>query len=379
MENKTIEFKNKRKFIAYSALVALVGLVVGIFIGAFSATFLANKKEASDKEEEKKKIEAASGKDYDITKCVEVGKYIGREFSLKATDDDIQLEVDSLLEEHTTYEKITNRKAQDGDLVRASFEGYVNGEVVDSTCGSDYIEIGSGEWLEGFEEAIIGMKPGKEKKFSVDVPEGFYGDEAVDGQTIQFKISLEYICGESIVPEYNDEFIESVSNYKSVEEYNLYLKEKIEQENEEEKDEYVWTEVVEESEVSEYPQSLMEEARTEVLQGYYDMADLYGVSHDEIFQSFGCADEQDFKDTQLEELAQDTVKDFLVAQYISYKEEISYTEDEYKSLLKEEYENYSDTYADKEAYEKENKNYLERTALTEAVKKWIATKTTFTK
>ena len=77
--------------------------------------------------------------------------------------------------------------------------------------------------------------------------------------------------------------------------------------SEEEKKEFVWTEVLEDSKIKEYPDSLMESAREEVLQGYYDMADLYNVSHDEIFQSFGCEDEQDFKETQLEDLAKDTV------------------------------------------------------------------------
>lgn len=370
---KKVVFKSRGIFAVYSAALVIAGLVVGGVAGLVVKTAIYKVEEKLEERE----IKEASGEDYDITKCVTLGKYTGREVSLAVTDEDVQLEVDNLLDEYTTYEQ-KKGTAKDGDMVYVDFEGSINGKVVDATCGSDYIEIGLGDWLEGFEDALIGLKTGKSKKFSVDVPEGYYGDDEIDGHTVEFKVKLQYICGEAIVPEYNDEFVQSVSEYNTVAEYNAHLKEQIESEYEDEKEEYSWTEVLEDSEVVEYPESLMETAREEVLQGYYDMADLYGVSHDEIFQSFGCEDEQDFKDTQLEDLAQDTVKEILVAKAIAYKEKIEYSKEDYENLVKEEYENYSDSYDSQEEYEKEFKDYLENTSLIEAVKKWIGTKTKYT-
>ena len=209
------------------------------------------------------------------------------------------------------------------------------------------------------------------------MPEGQYGDDELDGKTITFKAKLLYICGDSIIPEYNDEFVEAISEYKTVEEYNEYLAKKIEKDYKEDKLELAWSEVYDSSEVTHYPEPLLKSAQTEVLNGYYDMADIYGVSHDEIFQQFGCDDEEDFKETQLEELAQDTAKDTLVAEAIANKEGISYTEQEYNDVVKDEYEYNTDTYDSKKEYEKDNKEYLERIALMNVVKEWLGENTTF--
>jgi len=350
-----------------------LAFVAGIFVGGLGVSaFQAMRGKEAQKEE--KEVDEK----YDAQQCVKLGKYKGITVSLAATDEDIQIEVDSLLEEHTQYEQKSGT-AVDGDMVYADFDGYVGGKKKEDTCGSDYIEIGSGSWLEGFEEAFIGMKTGQKKEFTVDVPEGTYGDSEIDGHEVLFKVKLQYICGDEIVPEYNDEFVQSISEYKSVKEYNAYLKKRLEKENEEDKLEYAWSEVMDASKVTEYPESLIKAAEEEVLQGYYGMAEIYGVSHDEIFQSFGCEDEQDFRDTQLDELAEDTVKEWLVAEAISQKENVNYTEEDYASLLQEEYEGNSDSYKNKEEYEEANQFYLEHMALIQAVKEWIGKNTTYTK
>lgn len=356
-----------------NVVITMVVFVVGILIGIAGVSgYHAIETKKQQKEEE------AAEENYDPTECVTLGEYKGITVSLEATEQDIQTEVDSLLEEYTTYEQ-KQGTAQEYDMVYADFEGYIDGKRKEDTCGSDYISIGSGEWLDGFEEAIIGMKTGETKEFSIDVPDGTYGDSEIDGHTVVFKLKLQYICGDSIVPDYNDEFVQSVSQYDSVKEYNAYLKDKLEKENEEDELEFSWTEVMEKSKISKYPKSLLKAAKKEVLQGYYDMADIYGVSHDEIFQTFGCEDEQDFKDTQLDELAKDTVKEGLVAEAIAKKENISYTKEDYDSLVQEEYESNSDSYDSKEAYEKANQYYLERTALMDVVKEWIGENTTYTR
>lgn len=361
--------KDRRKLIALIAAVFAAGILIGM--GCISIHHAFQNKKEKDRQK-------AQEESYTAGDCVTLGKYSDLTISLKPTDEDVQMEIDSLLEENTEYEQMTGT-VQDGDRIYADFEGWINGKKKEDTCGSDYITIGSGEWLDGFEEALLGAETGETKEFSLKVPEGTYGDDTVDGHTIDFKVKVDYICGDAIVPDYNDQFIRSISNYKSVKEYEKSIKEKLLKENEEDKLDFPWTEVLEKSKVTDYPKSLLKSARKEVLQGYYDMADIYGVSHDEIFQSFGCEDEADFKETQLEELAQDTVKEKLVAQAIAEKEGLSYTTEEYKSLLKDEYESNSDSYADKKEYEKANRDYLERTALENVVKEWIGAHTTFTK
>lgn len=359
-------------------IISVVCLVGGLLVGfVFGTAFgfgmnIAKNRIAGERQAEKEK----SGKYYKVAKEVTLGKYKGLKISLLPTEEDIQTEIESLLEEYTNYEK-KKGVAENGDMVYGKFEGSIHGVKMDELCGSDYIDIGSNEWLKDFENAFVGMKTGKTKKVSMKIPEGTYGNESIDGKTVTFKLTLKYICGDAITPEYNDEFVQSVSDYQSVDEYNEYLKEKLIKEAEDEKAEYAWSEVVEASEIKNYPEDMIAKAKEEVLQGYYDMADIYGYTHDEMFQSFGCADEQDFVDTQLDELAKDSVKEIMVAQAISNKEGISYTKKDYNAVLEEEYDNNKSSYDSEEDYEKNNKQYLENTALIEKVKSWIEKKTNY--
>lgn len=361
-EKKVITLSKKQLIVC---IVAVAVIVIAAIVIAFTV-------------KKNKEIAAYSGKDYKITNCIKLGKYKGIKVSLAATDDDIQSEIENLQEEYTTYEE-KKGTAKDGDKVYADFAGYVNGALVEAARGSDYIDIGSGEWIDGFEEAFIGMKTGKTKKVKIDVPEGTYGEDSIDGKTVEFKLTLHYICGDEIVPDFTDDFVQSISDYNTVSEYKAYLKEKLEKENQDDKEEYAWTEVLDAAKVTKYPKSLMKSARQEVLQGYYDMADLYGQSHDEIFQSFGCDDEADFKKTQLDDLAKDTVKEALTAQAVAYEEKITYTKADYNKLVQEEYESNSGSYKSQQEYKKKNKDYLERTALQNAVKAWISKRAKFTK
>ncbi len=373
-QKKELERNGKKMWQIIAACCLAGGLVIGFAIGTAFGYGMdrARTRIAKEKQVEKEK----SGKYYKVAKEVELGKYKGLKISLVPTEEDLQNEIDSVIQEYTNYEQ-KKGTAHDGDMVYGEFEGSIGGVKMDELCGSDYIDIGSNEWLEDFESAFIGMKTGKTKKVSFKVPEGAYGNERIDGKTVKFKLKLKYICGDAIEPDYNNEFIQSISDYQTVDEYNAHLREELVKSAEEEKAEYAWSEVMEGSDIKNYPEDMVAAAKEEVLQGYYDMADVQGCTRDEMFQSFGFADEGDFVDNQLEELALDTVKEDMVAQAVANKEGISYTEKEYRSLLEEEYENNKSSYDSEEEYEKSNKNYLERTSLIEKVKSWIDKETTY--
>jgi trigger factor len=235
------------------------------------------------------------------------------------------------------------------------------------------VELGSGDWLDGFEDSLTGVNTGQSVIFTVAVPEGTYGDDAVDGRDVEFHATVEYICGEEIIPEYTDEFVQSISKkYTTTEEYSEHLKKKLRKENEEQKGEYVWSDVVDAAKVIKYPKSLLADAKQEVLQGYYDMATVYGCTREEIFPAFGYESEQAFKDSDLKPLAKDTAKEYLVSAAIAQKEGISYTEEQYDDYVEEQYSGMTDEYDTKEDYEKTNRTYLERQVLMEQVKQWLS-------
>lgn len=320
----------------------------------------------------------ASKLDYNPAEYVKLGKYVGLQISLAVTEEDIKDEVDTVLEDHITYEQVAGT-TESGQKIYADYEGYVDGQRMDVTCGSDYVELGSGDWPEGFEANLIGASTGETKIFTIPVPEGTYGDETVDGKEIEYHVAIQYICGREIKPEYTDEFVQSISKkYKTTEEYTEYLRQKLKKENDEQKEEYAWSEVVQKAKAKKYPKSLLEDAKKEVLQGYYDMALVYGCSREEIFPQFGYESEQDFADTDLKPLAKDTAKEYLVAEAIAAKEGISYTEEQYQKYLEEQYSGMTDKYDTAEAYEEDNKMYLEHQVLMEQVKAWISDRTEYT-
>lgn len=318
----------------------------------------------------------APGDDYDPLKYVELGQYTGRTISLGVTEEDVQTQIESLLEEHAIYEQLDGT-VEDGDMVYADFAGYVNGQKMDVASGSDYIEVGSGEWA--FEGGLIGAVSGQEAVFVVPVPAGYYGDESVDGKDVEFHVTVQYICGDQILPEYDDDFVKSVSKkYKTTEEYNQYIKRQERKENEEQKSEFVWSEVVEACKVKKYPKKLVEASGREVLQGYYDMAALYGCSKEEVFPMLNYENEQDFVDHDLEELAEDTAKEYLIAQAIAAKEGIAYTPEEYEAFQTAEYSDQDGQYDTLEAFQEERKEYLQNQMLLNKVKEWITERSKFT-
>lgn len=352
-----------------AACVAAVVVVVGGLLAA-------GQRKPVPKQQEKET--PTPRETYDPLEYVELGNYVGVEVSLAVTKEDVKEEIKSRREDQAIYEQ-EQGTVQEGDMVYADFEGRVDGLVVDSTCGSDYVDIGSGEWLEGFEAALVGANTGDQVRFTLPVPEGTYEDDEVDGRDVEFAVTIHYICGEEIIPEYNDDFVQSVSKkYKTTKEYNKYIRRFLRKENEEQKAEFAWSEVMEDSKVKKYPKQLLQDARREVLQGYYDMAAVYGCSREEVFVSFGYESEEDFIESELDSLAKDTAKEYLLAQAVAAKENISFTQEEFDALKEDEYYYVKESYESADAFASEKKEYLENLALLAAVKNWISERADFT-
>ena len=176
------------------------------------------------------------------------------------------------------------------------------------------------------------------------------------------------------MPKFNNKFVSRISSekYKTVSEYRKYIKEKLLKENKNDRGDYAWSDVMELCNVIKYPSDMMALAEKENLQGYYDMAEIYGYSVDEVLKQYGYNNLEDFKKYDLKELAKDTVKENLAAMAIAKLENIKYSDEDYKSVLDEEYEYNSEKYATKSDYEKENKEAVINETTLNVVKKWLA-------
>ncbi len=160
---------------------------------------------------------------------VEISAYKGLEVekeTVDVTDEDIMKEIDATRERNSRMLTVEDRPAQDGDQAVIDFEGFLDGVAFDGGKGEKYpLGIGSGSFIPGFEEQIIGHSVGEEFDINVTFPED-YGAENLAGKAVVFKIKLHEIKVKEL-PVLDDEFVKDVSEFNTVDEYKADVKAKI--------------------------------------------------------------------------------------------------------------------------------------------------------
>ena len=134
------------------------------------------------------------------------------------TDDDVTAEIDAVRERNARTVSVDGRPAQDGDTAVFDFEGFVDGEPFEGGASEDYkLVLGSGNFIPGFEEQMIGHSPGEEFEVGVDFPEDYHAEELA-GKPAVFKIKLHELKTKEL-PELDDEFAKDVSEFDTLDEY----------------------------------------------------------------------------------------------------------------------------------------------------------------
>ena len=164
---------------------------------------------------------------------VELGNYKGVTvtFEKKAVEEkDVQAEIDRALEQNARFEEV-DRAVQNGDKVVLDYSGSVDGKKFDGgTAEAQTLDIGSGTFIPGFEDQIIGMKAGEEKDIEVKFPEDYRATELA-GKPAVFSIKLSSVK-EKQLPEADDEFAQDVSEFDTYEEYKADVQKKLEERRE---------------------------------------------------------------------------------------------------------------------------------------------------
>ncbi len=139
---------------------------------------------------------------------------------------EIKAEVEKALEKDSKLVAVEGKAAKKGDIATIDFEGFLDGVAFDGGKGEGYdLELGSGSFIPGFEEQVIGHKVDDEFDIDVTFPED-YGSEELAGKAVVFKIKLHKIMKKEL-PKYDDEFVKDVSEFDTVAEYEKHLEEEI--------------------------------------------------------------------------------------------------------------------------------------------------------
>ncbi len=178
------------------------------------------------------KEEGATLKATFITKPeVTVSEYKGIHAPMEVkeiTDADVDQQVDMYRQRQARIVTVEDRAAEMGDEVNINFEGFLDDVAFDGGKGENYqLRLGSGQFIPGFEEKLVGHKTGESFEIQVTFPEG-YGDEKLSGKEATFKIDMLSIAAQEL-PEVDDEFAKDVSEFDSLTEWRADIKAKLEE------------------------------------------------------------------------------------------------------------------------------------------------------
>ena len=163
---------------------------------------------------------------------VKLGEYKGLKvdkYSTRVTQKEVDEEIEKVREQHARIVEVTDRAVADKDDVTLDFEGFVDGEAFEGGKGENYsLTIGSGTFIPGFEDQLIGVEAEKEVEVKVTFPEEYHA-ENLQGKDAVFKCTVHEIK-EKELPEIDDEFAAEVSEFDTLDEYKADVKAKIKEE-----------------------------------------------------------------------------------------------------------------------------------------------------
>ncbi len=242
-----------------------------------------------------------------------------------ATDEEVEANITSTLESHREASTDTTLAIKDGDQVNIDYVGTIDGVEFEggNSNGAGYdLTIGSGSFIDDFEQQLIGHKPGENVTVEVTFPENYGNDDTVAGKDASFAVTVNSI---TVTPELSDEFVAenfSDEGLSTVEEYRTSVKNRY---YEQHLEEYLANYIIENSTVRSYPSEYLKKLRAvtkyndEYMMEYYNqMFSSYGMSaYDNVWDMMGgeVSDEMSYE-KDLRERAKETAKTAMVYQAI---------------------------------------------------------------
>ncbi|MCD8248335.1 MAG: trigger factor [Lachnospiraceae bacterium] len=228
---------------------------------------------------------------------VTLGEYKGIEVekaSLEVTDEEIDAKIEKERDENSRTVTVEDRAVENGDIVTLDFEGFVDGEAFEGGKGENYeLTIGSGMFIPGFEEQLIGAKIEEDLEVNVTFPEE-YGAKELAGKAAVFKCKVHGIKVKEL-PDVDDEFAQEVSEFDTLEEYKADIKANILKEKEakarNEKEDVVIAKIIENAQM-EIPDAMVDYQTQQMLDDFGRRMQSQGLSLEQYFQYTGMTEEQ---------------------------------------------------------------------------------------
>lgn len=312
--------------------------------------------------------------EYDVESMVKLGEYKGltyTETDVSVSDDEVESQINSTLTAHATAEQITDRAVEDGDTVNIDFEGKIDGETFDGgTASGASLTIGSGTFIDGFEDGLIGVKPGDKTTLKLKFPDEYKTNTDLAGKDVTFDVTVNYIKGDDIVPELDDDFVKglNIDDVSNVKEYRAYVKSQLqankESEAEKSKQSELLQQAVDNAEIKEIPEELVTQYATQYTDYYKQYASYFGLELSDFLTQYMNQTEEEFNQSA-EDYGKERAGYMLVVSAIAKAEKV-----DVDALYDEKVAQYAEQsgYADAATLEKDySKRYLNQIIINEEV------------
>ncbi len=268
---------------------------------------------------------------------VKLGEYKGlgiEKDDTAVTDEDVQNELKSLQERQAELVVKEDGKVEEGDTVVLDFEGFVDGEAFEGGKAENYsLEVGSGSFIPGFEDQLVGLEAGAEKDVEVTFPEEYHAEELA-GKPAVFKVKIHEIKAKEL-PELNDEFAKDVDEeVETLAELTEKTKKRLEEAKENEADAKLREELVvkaAENAEADIPQAMIDTELDRMMKEFEQRLQMQGMNLELYFQ-FSGQDENALKE-QMKEDAEKRVKSNLTLEAIAKAENLQVTDEEVEEEL----------------------------------------------
>lgn len=268
---------------------------------------------------------------------VTLGKYKGikvDKVEIEVTDAEVDAALDRERESNARTIAVEDRAVKDGDMTVIDFEGFVDGVAFEGGKGENYpLTIGSGAFIPGFEEALIGANLNEETDVNVTFPEDYQAAELA-GKPAVFKCTVKEIK-EKELPELDDEFASEVSEFDTLAEYKEDIKKKLAEKKEAEaksvKEDAVIKAIVDDA-TMDIPDAMVETQQRQMIEDFAQRIQSQGISMEQYMQFTGQTPAMMLEQVKPQALAR--IQSRLVLEAVVAAENIEATEEEFEEEAK---------------------------------------------
>ncbi len=261
--------------------------------------------------------------DYDLSEYVTLGQFPNVEIDKDEIDKKVDEAVNEITSQYAEENEITDRAVENGDTVNISYVGKIDGEEFEggSSNGTD-LTIGSKEFIDGFEDGLIGKNLGEEVELNLVFPEDYHNED-LSGKDVVFSVKINSIKAK-VNPELTDDMVKEKTEYSTVAEY-------LEEKEKEITKEQVQQNYIDSCKMLKYPQTETKKYYDQMVNSYNQVAVLNGMTLESIAMSYyGYSSLDEFLEYVMQS-AMLTVKEEIVIWKTVRDNNISFTDEEYQT------------------------------------------------